>query len=145
MPTLSRYFVRSALIWLAVGFTFGGLILAAKGGADTIWAWRLLPAHIMLLLLGWLVQLSMGVAYWILPRILLHERGRSRWAWVSFGCFQVGLIGVALSGLDLWLPELRALFMPAVIVIMLGVCCFAIHAWPRIHPTFVRAGKISSS
>ena len=30
--------------------------------------WRLLPAHIELLLLGWTLNLALGMAYWILPR-----------------------------------------------------------------------------
>ncbi len=138
MPTLSRYFIRSALLCLGIGFTIGGLILSAKGGAvdPTIWVW--LPMHISLLLTGWLVQLSLGVAYWILPRIALADRGRQRWAWGSFAVFQIGLMLVAASALAYWVPSTTVLLAPGVIVQAVAIVLFAVHAWPRIRPAIVR-------
>ena len=67
MPTLSRVAVRLALVSLVLGAAIGAALLAAPtlGGQPP---WRLLPLHVELLLFGWLVQLTMGVAYWILPR-----------------------------------------------------------------------------
>ena len=56
MPRLSTYFVKSALICLALGFTIGGLILTSKATpvvSATVWLW--FPAHIVLLLDGWLI------------------------------------------------------------------------------------------
>lgn len=68
MPQLSRWLIRAALIYLLLGFTVGALILAHKGVQlhPLLWSW--LPAHIEFLLLGWVLQLTMGVAFWILPR-----------------------------------------------------------------------------
>ena len=60
MPRLSIWFIRSALIYLALGFTFGALLLANKGFPIIPEIWRLLPAHIELLLVGWTLQLAMG-------------------------------------------------------------------------------------
>lgn len=141
MPTLSRYFIRSALLCLVVGFTLGGLILAAKGGAvdPQVWVW--LPVHMALLLNGWLVQLSLGVAYWILPRVYLRERGRRAWAWAGFAVFQAGLVLTVMAAAGLWVPEAASLFAPALILQTAGVALFAVHAWPRIRPTFVRAAS----
>ncbi|HXI35189.1 MAG TPA: hypothetical protein VNH63_13990, partial [Gemmatimonadales bacterium] len=65
---MSVWFVRSALVCLVLGFTLGGVMLAAKGTGDTALIPRLLPIHIELLLVGWMLQLAMGVAQWILPR-----------------------------------------------------------------------------
>jgi hypothetical protein len=143
MPTLSRYFIRSALICLGVGFTLGGLILSAKAGAIDAHVWSWLPVHIVLLVNGWLVQLSLGVAYWILPRIHVGERGRRGWAWVSFIAFQTGLAFTATSGAGLWLPALNQFFAPAFCLQVFGVGLFAIHAWPRIRPALVRANMSS--
>ncbi len=139
MPKLSRFFVRSAFMCLAVGFTIGGLILAAKGSAVDLRVWTWLPVHLALLVNGWLVQLSMGVAYWILPRVHVAERGRQTWAWAGFASFQAGLLLALTSGASLWVPGLDSLFAPALILQALGVALFAVHAWPRIRPTFVRA------
>ncbi len=144
MPLLSRYYVRSALGCLAIGFTIGGLILAAKAGSadPRFWAW--LPPHIALLLYGWLVQLSLGVAYWILPRIYVADRGRPGWAWASFIVSQTGIGLNLLSLLRLWIPETGNLFGLAIIWQAVGVVLFAVHAWPRIRAAVVRGAPLSA-
>ncbi|MBX3084459.1 MAG: hypothetical protein KF716_22670 [Anaerolineae bacterium] len=141
MPTLSRYFIRSALIFLGIGFTFGGLILSAKGGYVDPRVWNWLPMHIVLLIDGWLIQLTLGVAYWILPRIQLSERGRGVWAWTGFAAMQIGLAMTLITALTMWLPDVQVLFAPAVILQAIGVLLFAVHAWPRIRPAMVRAAS----
>jgi hypothetical protein len=145
MPTLSRYFIRSALVCLAIGFTLGGLILSAKVGIVDARIWSWLPVHIVLLVNGWLVQLSMGAAYWILPRIHAGERGRRGWAWAGFALLQAGLVLTAISGVGLWWPALNQLFAPAFWLQVFGITLFAIHAWPRVRPTFVRANTTSTA
>jgi heme/copper-type cytochrome/quinol oxidase subunit 1 len=116
MPPLSRYFVRSSLVCLAIGFTIGGLNLASKGGAvdPRIWDW--LPEHVVLLLFGWLVQLALGVAYWILPRMNLADRGRQHWAWAAFIASQAGIALLLLSMLRLWIPAAASLLALAVLL-----------------------------
>lgn len=139
MPTLSRYFIRSSLLCMAIGYTIGGLILAAKADAvsPSVWAW--LPMHMALLLGGWLLQLSIGVAYWILPRMSGAERGRRRWAWAAFVIFQIGVAANLLALLALWWAPFQPLLAIAVILQSAAVGLFAIHAWPRIHAAIVRA------
>ncbi|NOZ73444.1 MAG: hypothetical protein GXP38_16340 [Chloroflexi bacterium] len=67
MPRLSTWFVRASLIYLALGVTLGGLLLAEKGIPFYPALWIALPVHMEFLLIGWMVQLAMGMAYWILP------------------------------------------------------------------------------
>jgi hypothetical protein len=134
MPQLSQYFVKSALICLALGFTIGGLILASKAApfiTGLVWLW--FPAHITILLNGWLVQLAIGVAYWILPRVSGSERGRRRWAWASFGTLQLGLILAGVSMLEMWWSPARIFFAPGVIFQAVAIFLFVVHAWPRIR------------
>jgi heme/copper-type cytochrome/quinol oxidase subunit 1 len=130
MPRLSVWFIRLALLYLAIGFTFGALMLANKGLDFAPALWRLRPAHIELLLVGWTMQLAMGVAYWILPRFQ-SSRGDARPVWLALALINLGLLLVSLSvvaDLDGWnvvagrLAELAA------------VAAFAWHAWPRIKP-----------
>ncbi len=130
MPRLSCWFIRSALIYLALGFTLGGLLLFHKGVPLHPVLWRWLPAHIEFLLLGWMVQLVMGVAFWILPRFGTG-RGHEAAAWLAYGLLNVG-IGMTGVGLALGMPAL---------VPLLGrmaeagaAVAFAMHAWPRIKP-----------
>jgi heme/copper-type cytochrome/quinol oxidase subunit 1 len=139
MPRLSQYFVKSALICLVIGFGIGGLILASKATpavSPLVWAW--FPAHIIILLDGWLVQLAIGVAYWILPRILGSERGRTRWAWASFGLLQTGLALVIVSLLQMWWPPARSLVGIGAGLHALALLAFAVHAWPRVRAAVVR-------
>jgi hypothetical protein len=137
MPRLSCWFIRSAVLHLAVGVVLGGLILSAKGVPHLFgWAWLLLPAHIQLLVGGWLTQLALGMAYWILPRQRDGERGRPRWAWTSFATLNLGVDAAAL------LLVLRSfssvagttpLLLPAGLLQLLALLAFAYHAWPRVR------------
>ena len=139
MPRLSRWFIRASLVYLTIGFTLGGLILAAKGGGVDMSVWTWLPEHIVILLFGWLVQLSLGVAYWILPRVHLTDRGRQRVAWLSFIASQTGIGLTLLSLLRLWIPTIGGLLPLGLIWLVVAVAAFAVHAWPRIHAAIIRA------
>lgn len=128
MPTLSVIAIRAALLQLALGFTFGALMLSQKGIGWLPSAWRLLPAHIELLLLGWMAQLAIGVGYWILPRFG-GRRGNVRLAWAAVIALNVGVL-LSASRPIFGLP-------PAATTIGRGlsaaaVIAFALHAWPRV-------------
>lgn len=56
------------MLHLVGGFAVGAALLAAKGLPWHLPAGLLVGAHRDLLLIGWLAQLTLGVAYWILPR-----------------------------------------------------------------------------
>jgi len=135
MPLLSAFFIRTGLIYLALGFTFGGLMLFNKGVPVMPAAWSLLPAHIELLLIGWTIQLILGVAFWILPRFShAPARGKEGLAWISYYMINAGIWVDIFSPLshDLpWLPLFgRLLEVGSALV-------FALYAWPRIKATGV--------
>jgi hypothetical protein len=138
MPRLSRYFIRSALICFGLGFTAAALGLAAKGGtvSPSFWVWR--APHIALLLNGWLIQLAMGVAYWIFPRILLADRGRPGWAWAAFFVFQVGVGLNLLAFLQIWWGDASDLLAPGVGLQAFGIGLYLIHLGPRVRAAFIR-------
>jgi cbb3-type cytochrome oxidase subunit 1 len=130
MPRLSRLMIRAAFIYLFLGFTFGALLLAHKGIPlhPGLWAWR--PAHIEFLLFGWIVQLTMGVAFWILPRYWQKPRRPNEvYAQISFVLLNAGI----------WLVVAGATFGAGYGVLAGGraletgaVIFFACHAWKRI-------------
>jgi cbb3-type cytochrome oxidase subunit 1 len=131
MPRLSRWFIRAALIYLLLGFTLGGLMLANKGVLLHPLMMTLLPAHIDFVLFGWTVQLIFGMAFWILPRFAQPPlRGNERLAWASFAALNLGIGLLSLSTLfnieTAWLPLVARLCEVA------AVSLFAAHAWPRI-------------
>lgn len=130
MPGLSKWMIRIALVYLGIGFTFGGLLLFNKGVPSSPILWRLLPTHIEFLLIGWTVQLVMGMAFWILPRFSREpRRGNLVLIWMAFGLLNLGVLMVGLGGL---------FDAPTVIPIVgraaeLGAgMAFAIQVWPRI-------------
>lgn len=132
MPRLSRWYIRTALIYLALGFSLGALMLANKGIPLHPALWRLLPLHMEFLLIGWTLQLALGMAFWIMPRFWHGPpRGNESGARISF----------LLLNLGIWLVVLRILFGgPAWLILagrgseVIATLAFGLHAWSRIVP-----------
>lgn len=99
MPRVSVWLIRASLVHLAFGFTLGAVLLVNKGLGYAPGVWRWLPVHYELLLVGWFVQLVMGVAYWIFPRFGMTRaaRGREELAWAALFCLNVGVLLVSLG------------------------------------------------
>ena len=130
MPRPTVWFLRAALIHLVLGFTFGAALLWHKGVPIHPLLWRLLPAHMEFLLIGWTVQLVLGVAYWILPRFYT-SRGDVRLVWAAF---------VLLNG-GVWLAGMGGTLAAPGWILLVGRLCeagaalaFAFNAWPRVKP-----------
>lgn len=129
MPRLSVYYIRASLIYLLLGFTFGGLLLANKAFMISPSIWMLLPLHIEFDLIGWLVQLAMGVAFWILPRFSKGPlRGNERLSWLAFLFINLGILLVASDGL----LEVPWLGLTGRGMETLSLVLFAIGNWRRI-------------
>ncbi|MCS7222409.1 MAG: hypothetical protein RML36_04080 [Anaerolineae bacterium] len=128
MPRLSCWLIRSSLLYLSIGFTLGGLMLSHKGVPLHPVVWRLLPAHIEFLLLGWILQLAMGVAFWILPR-WGTERGNETLAWLAYGLLNLGVWMAGIGSL-IGVPMVLA----GRIAEVASAIAFAVHAWPRVKP-----------
>ena len=136
MPRLSQLMIRTALLWLAIGYSVGGLVLLNKGLPLLPWLWSLRAAHIHMLLVGWTVQLACGVAFWILPRLDARgTRGDERLVWGCYAALNAGVVLGALhdplEALAAW-PGWAALLVVMGLLYMLAAVLFAIHAWPRV-------------
>jgi len=129
MPKLSVWFVRASFLYLLLGLTFGALLLAEKGIPFYTPVWNLFPLHIEFLLMGWLLQLAMGVAFWVIPRFSRgSSRGPVKLVWVSFALLNAGiLIGV----LQYWSPAV--VLIGRVTEVVAGIL-FVIGSWQRIKP-----------
>lgn len=92
MPSLSQWYVKMSFGYLLLGFTVGGLLLAHKGHPflPALWAW--LPAHIEWLLIGWVAQLTLGIAFWIMPRYWKEpRRGNTTGAYLAIVLLNAGI------------------------------------------------------
>jgi len=131
MPRLSVWFIRASLIYLLLGFTLGALMLAQDGISYYPAIYEALPAHMEFLLVGWLVQLAMGMAFWMFPRFgweLPDSRGNQALIWVSFSMLNAGIWAITL---DLWLPF--GLLIGRVLEIG-AVSLFVFGLWRRVKP-----------
>jgi len=130
MPRLSIWAVRLSLLYLLFGFTLGALMLANKGVPFAPWVWSLLPAHIDILLFGFVIQLAIGMAYWILPRYRGGSRGNETVLWITVGLLNLGIWTVTFIGLlnlpGQWLAIGRLLEG-------IAAALFAFQVWKRIR------------
>jgi cbb3-type cytochrome oxidase subunit 1 len=126
MPALSVWSVRAALLYLGIGFTLGALLLASPGLRLPQALLRLRPLHTELLLVGWMVQLAFGVAYWILPRT---SRGRrTDLALIALLLLNLGVLTVGLGTL-LAVPQ--PFIVAGRAAELAAAVAFGAHAWPR--------------
>jgi len=139
MPRLSQIMIRTALVWLALGYTTGALVLLNKGVPVLPWLWALRTPHVHMLLVGWTVQLACGVAFWILPRLdASGSRGDERLVW---GCYAALNAGVALGALHdplATMPSVgqhaRSMVLAMGGLYVIAALLFVVHAGPRIVP-----------
>jgi hypothetical protein len=138
MPRLSQLMIRTALIWLALGSTVGGLVLFNKGVPLLAWLWSLRAAHIHMLLVGWTVQLACGVAFWILPRLDAGgSRGDERPVWLCYGALNAGVILGALYAPITNIVGSAARGVASIVMgglYLIAAAAFFDHTWPRIVP-----------
>jgi hypothetical protein len=130
MPRLSVYFLRASLLYLLLGFTIGGLLLANKGVMISPMIWALLPLHIEFAFIGWIVQLAMGVAFWILPRYRKGPpRGDERLSWLALVLVNAGIVLVALDILS----DQNWLTLVGRTTEVLGLFTFILGHWRRVR------------
>lgn len=130
MPYLSVLLVRTALCWLAAGVAMGALLLASKAAPLPAGVFRLFHVHSEAVLIGWMVQCAMGVAWWILPKYpRLPERGPAAPVWVAWVLLNAGVL-LAGVGRSLGAPD--AVVLAGRSAELLAAAAFAVAAWPRV-------------
>lgn len=132
MPRVSAWFVRASLCHLVGGFIIGALLLTSKGNVLGSAPWALRRAHVDMLLVGWTMQLVMGVAVWIFPRFALRVAARRSavTAWLAFALLNAGVVLVSLGGILIAAGRLFEIGAAA---------SFAAHLWGRVSPAGLSA------
>lgn len=129
MPHLSVWMVRTSLLNLGVGFTAGMLLLFNKGVPFDPSIWKMLPVHIEMVLLGWTMQLAMGVSFWVLPRFSNRARyGVERLGWIAYVLLNAG-VGIYVFGVSTDHSVLSLLGRGLEFV---SIVCFIVLIWPRV-------------
>ena len=132
MPRASVWLIRIALLHLLSGAVLGTAYLVFKATGTPAWVATHRPVHMEQMLVGWMVQLVIGVAWWILPRPAEPERApRAATMWLVGVLLNGGVVVAALGGS----PRLPQALLPAGRMLeVLAVAVFALHAWRRQRP-----------
>src|SRR5512142_788721 len=97
MPTLTRWFIKTSFVYLALAL-ITGLLLALQPMLNVSAVAGLFPIYIHLLVFGWLTQLVFGVVYWVFPKYSAGApRGSEALGWWTYGLLSVGLIMRAVA------------------------------------------------
>ncbi len=119
MPPLARTFIKASFFYFVAAFLLGALMMLEQWLGFSRWLRTVYLSQLHLLMVGWISQLALGVAYWILPRFLKEQnprpRGSDTLTWLVFICLNAGLIlrflvePLYLLGPKSWLAALLAL------------------------------------
>lgn len=136
MPRLARYHIKAGLLYLALALIVGVVLVAQPLLAWSSTLALLRPVFLHLLIVGWITQLIIGVAYWMFPKhTKTQPRGNPRLGWWVFVLLNLGLMLRAVS-------EPLAVLYPGT-VIGLGLVAaavaqvlagwlFVVTIWPRV-------------
>lgn len=133
MPTLTRWFIKIAMLYLLAALLLGaGLALRAPLGLPGFFL-RLGPVYFHLFLLGWVTQLIFGTVHWLFPGARSARAQTATLGWVTLLLLNVGLLlrvvaePLSIPGPNVWgwLLVLSALLQ------WLGGLAFVVFVWPR--------------
>ena len=128
MPVLTRWFIKTALVYLVAGLALG---IAQPGLPATG------PVYVHLLVVGWITQMIFGVAYWMFPRYTRETpRGSDRLAIASYVCLNAGLMLRAVAEPVYTLhaiPGFGRTLAVAAVLQWLGGMAFVLNSWARVR------------
>lgn|SRR5574341_513917 len=136
MPPLTRWFIRSALVYFVLALLVGVALMAQSVVELPSIIAALGPVYFHLLMVGWVTQLIIGVAYWMFPKFSTEQpRGSERLGWAIYALLNAGLILRVVSEPLLAVypqPALGwALAISAVLQWLAGMG-FVVNTWRRV-------------
>lgn len=126
MPSISRWMIRCSFIYLLLGIAMGTVMLIHKAYPLHPAVWQLLPIHIEITIFGWIIQLTLGTAYWMLPRFLEAPKRGSAW---------LGILMVLILNVGILFTVLDDVIQTELPVQLLGRCLelLAVFIFIRLH------------
>ena len=118
------------------------LIVQARRGYGPGAPWPVLHAH--LLLVGFLLLMIFGVAFWMFPKVS-GQRPRRETGWVAFGLLNAGLLLRVLAEPFTTragsAPAWDVLLGIAAVLPALAAVAFALAVWPRVRGVAAPPGR----
>lgn len=138
MPLLTRWYIRSALVYLTTALLLA-VVLALPINLPPFIRF-MNPVYFHLFLVGWVTQMIFGVIYWMFPIITrARPRGNEQLAWASYILLNVGLLlRVIGEPLTSTLPEAGLGWVLAISALLqwLAAVLFVFLAWPRVKEKY---------
>ena len=98
MPPLTRWFIKTALLYFVAALIIGAVLAARSVFRLSPAIASLGPVYIHLFMVGWITQLIFGVAYWMFPVYTKERpRGSEKLALATYGLLNVGLLLRAMA------------------------------------------------
>lgn len=150
MPAASRILVKASLVYLGIGAVLGALLLVNRWVPLGAWILLLKTSHVQVLLIGWLTQLIMGVAWWLFPPLPRRadpdasqrvrrgqvQRGSELLFWATFASLNAGILLRAicepLYGWT-WIAVYQVLSDLSGLLLLAAVAFFVSNVWGRIR------------
>ncbi|MCP4361339.1 MAG: hypothetical protein GY796_25295 [Chloroflexi bacterium] len=140
MPALTRWTIKSALIYLTAALLLGIILALPDSVAVPAFVRAMNPVFFHLFLVGWVTQMIFGVIFWMFPIITRAKpRGNETLGWASFLLLNGGLLLRVVSeplvatrpqaGLG-WLLAVSALWQ------WLAAVLFVFLTWPRVKEKY---------
>lgn len=135
MPAASALFVKAAWTWFLAGLALGGILAAHKAlGWWPDLAPRLWSTHVHVMLVGFVAQWIMGIAFWFYPRpeggsAPRHRRALAAWALLNGGILVRALAEARLADA----PPARWAYLGAVASQALGGGLYVTAVWGRVY------------
>jgi hypothetical protein len=150
MPTTSRIYVKASVLYLVVGAILGALLLINRWTPLGVWVLSLKVSHVQFLVVGWLTQLILGVAWWLFPPLKIGlrraepggvrrgqaQRGSESLFWATFACLNLGiLLRGLLEPVYVWTRNdvFQALAGISGLFLLVAAVAFVLNMWSRVR------------
>lgn len=136
MPMLSRWFIKTGLIYLLIGSLLGTILLVQPVlGWSARWQ-VVRPVYLHFIFIGWVTQLIMGVGYWMFPKYSKEKpRGNEKLGWFVYFSLNIGLILRAIGEPVMTLDPRSGwgwVLVIASLCLLLSGWGFILNTWGRI-------------
>lgn len=136
MPALTRWFLKSSLLYLLLAVLIG-VWIQMPAFLNVSWpVYAFGPFYFHSFMVGWVAQLIFGVVYWMFPKFSQEQpRGSEQLGWWTFWLLNVGLLlrlvaepALAIQNQEWWGWILA---LSAVLQWLAGIG-FVLNTWRRV-------------
>lgn len=137
MPALTRWFLKSSLLYLLLAVLLGVALALPNTLTRGFPIGAFSPIFFHSFMVGWVAQLIFGVVFWMFPKFSKEKpRGSEELGWATFWCLNAGLLmrliaepAQAMQSQALWSWMLA---LSAVLQWVAGML-FVLNTWRRVR------------